>query len=525
MRGAALALALLAAPLAAQAPQALVQRGDSAAHGSRHRDAIAAYEQAIAADPALRVALLPRLGRQYLWMDRPGQAADLFSQYLSQHPDACETQLDLALAYSWSGKGGQAESAYRRAAELCPDRRAAAQLGMARVMRWSNRPAAAAAAYREVLGSGSVDDRAQAEIGLAYVALADGRPRQALARLDRLADAGVRDGAIHEGRVQAYADLGLRDRALAAADQARQTGFGSPGLDRLVAAVRRAGHANFAPRANGFEDRDGTRYRAGELPIAVPFGGSFEANLLFRASHLISEANEIDSREAQAALGGRIGPGVGIRVAGGLRQYDAVDFDPWEGEVNLAVTPSDMVRMDFAAARILVGDNAAALREHLTGDFVSAGMDARLGGGFAVAVSGDATRWSEDNTRYRARLSMRHRFAGTPLVTVEWPTVYQRYDEPFDFVFFSPRSYVETGPGISVWTRLDRYWSLSVYGRGGAQHETDGEWKSMGTGRLSIERELTHWGIGADVSWSNSNLSGSTGFQRTAVSLRITARP
>ena len=53
----------------------LVHAADIAAHDSKPYEAIAAYERAIVLDREVRLSVLPRLGRQYLWTDRPRQAA------------------------------------------------------------------------------------------------------------------------------------------------------------------------------------------------------------------------------------------------------------------------------------------------------------------------------------------------------------------------------------------------------------------------------------------------------------------
>jgi hypothetical protein len=117
-------------------------------------------------------------------------------------------------------------------------------------------------------------------------------------------------------------------------------------------------------------------------------------------------------------------------------------------------------------------------------------------------------------------------FEGVPMVTLEWPTTYQHYDEPFDFRFFSPEQYVETGPAVNVSKRVASKWYLSAYARGGALRESGSDWQPLGMGRASVERDVTsHWGVRLDGGWSNSNLAGSSGFQRTSLSLGVTVRP
>jgi hypothetical protein len=41
-----------------------------------------------------------------------------------------------------------------------------------------------------------------------------------------------------------------------------------------------------------------------------------------------------------------------------------------------------------------------------------------------------------------------------------------------------------------------------------------------------VERDIrSHWGIRFDAGWSNSNLAGSAGFQRTTAAVSLTIRP
>ncbi len=120
---------------------------------------------------------------------------------------------------------------------------------------------------------------------------------------------------------------------------------------------------------------------------------------------------------------------------------------------------------------------------------------------------------------------MVHRFEGVPRVTIEWPSLYMRYDRGFAFNLFSPRRYVETGPAINVYRRFARYWNAAAYVRVGLQEEEALGWKNLAVVRLSLERDLHDvWALGGTLSWSNSNLASSTGFRRTAGSLNLIRR-
>jgi len=504
----------------------LVQAGDRAAHESKPFAAIAAYERAIVLDRDLRLSLLPRLGRQYLWSDRPGQAAQLFTDYLAVYPGACETQLDLGLALSWANALDAALAAYDSVAAHCVHERGAARLGAARVSRWGNHFAEAERRYRAIQADGSDGDREQAAIGLAYVRLAQARPRAALALTDSMIAAGSDDRSLVEARVMALADLGALGTAVELVHAERAAGRSSASMDRLARAWEERARTSFTVGARGFRDHDGTSYRAAELASAAAPLALGVVRVAGRAAELRGDSAELRSREVEASLDFRPARAVALSARAGLRAYDEIGFSPWDGEVNVAWLPGDRHRMDVAAARVVIGDNVAAIQHQLIGTFGSVGVTERLTSGLSFALSADATRWSEDNTRLRLRATPRWSFEGVPIFTLEWPTTYQRYDAPFEFRFFSPEEYVETGPAVNVYKRVASVWYVSAYARGGALRETGGEWQPLGMGRASVERDVSsHWGVRLDGGWSNSNLAGSAGFQRTSLSLGVTIRP
>jgi hypothetical protein len=503
-----------------------VHAADVAAYRSKPDEAIAAYERAIVVDRDVRMSVLPRLGRQYLWTDRPKQAAQLFSEYLSTHPRACDTHLDLGLALSWANELDAARVAYDSVAANCVYERGAARLGAARVLRWSNHFTASERRYREIQADGSDLDREQAAIGIAYVRLAQGRPRAALALADSMIATGSTDRSLVEARVMALADLGSLGTAVDLVHAERSAGRGSASMDRLAQRWEDRARTSFALGARGFRDHDGTSYRAAEFASGTAPLTLGAVRVAGRGTELRGDGVMLRSREVETTLDLRPARAVAVSARAGLRGYDAIAFSPWDGEVNVTWLPGDRHRMDVAAARVVVSDNVAAVQNHLIGSFESIGATERLTSALSLALSADATRWSEDNTRLRLHVTPRWSFEGVPIVTLEWPTTYQHYDKPFDFRFFSPEEYLETGPAVSVSKRMAAKWYLSAYVRGGALRETGSDWQPLGMGRASVERDIaSHWGVRLDGGWSNSNLAGSAGFQRTSLSLGVTIRP
>ena len=504
----------------------LTRVGDIAGRESRHRDAIDAYERAIALDSTRRVGLLHRLGRQYLWSDQPRHAATLFTELLAKHPEACQAELDLGLAWSWANELDAARATYDDVATRCLYERGQARLGAARALRWDNQFTKAEKRYRQVLADGTDADREQAIIGLIYVRLAWAEPRRALALADSLVAAGSRDPSLAEARVMALADLGAFGEAMESARDARASGRGSASLDRLTNGYTERARPSFAAGVRGFRDRDGTSYRAADAGSAVAPLAVGTLRAAVRTAELRNDSVSLRSQEAEGSLELRPAAALAIIARGGARRYDFEEFTPWDGELDLVWLPGDRRRVDVAAARIIVSDNVAAVQEQLVGTFGSVGITERLSNRFSTALSVDATQWSEGNTRIRVRATPRLALEGVPVMTLEWPTIYQRYDEPFDFQLFSPAEYIETGPAFSVYQRVARVWYLSVYARGGALRETGQDWQPLGIARASVEREIrSHWGMRIEAGWSNSNLAGSTGFERATLTAGFSIRP
>ena len=504
----------------------LTRVGDIAGRESRHRDAIDAYERAIVLDSTRRVGLLHRLGRQYLWSDQPRHAATLFTELLAKHPEACQAELDLGLAWSWANELAAARATYDDVATRCLYERGQARLGAARALRWDNQFTKAERRYRQVLADGTDADREQAIIGLIYIRLARAEPRRALALADSLVAAGSRDPSLAEARVMALADLGAFGEAMESARDARATGRGSASLDRLTNGYSERARPSFAAGVRGFRDRDGTSYRAADAGSAVAPLAVGTLRAAVRTAELRNDSVSLRSQEVEGSLELRPAAALAIIARGGARRYDFEDFTPWDGELDLVWLPGDRRRVDVAAARILVSDNVAAVQEQLVGTFGSIGITERLTSRFSAALSVDATQWSEGNMRIRVRATPRLALEGVPVMTLEWPTIYQRYDEPFDFQLFSPPEYIETGPAFSVYQRVARVWYLSVYARGGALRETDQDWQPLGIARASVEREISsHWGMRIEAGWSNSNLAGSTGFERATLTAGFSIRP
>lgn len=514
---------LVPALLQAQGTEATVQAADSAAAEGRHRDAIQLYEQVIEADPSLTSILRPRLALQYLWDDQPRRSAALLERHLADHPHDCHGRQHYALALSWADRLGEALAEYRRVQTRCPALRTEARMGEARVLLWRNEVREAESIYAHLLEVGTPDERIQARIGLANAALASYEPRRARQLFRELYAAGVRAPGVYEGLAQAAQESGLPAEALEVVDEAEAAGIQTGAMERVREEIAFSQRPSLRLGTRSFRDADGTarHFVEGVAELGSSGGASLEAAL---GRSRLSGTGVVEGWHLRAAGSHR--PGADVSVTGSVATHRLEpEFQPLTADINVAWTPTDLRRVDISAARVTVLDNVAAIREGLTGIFLGLGLRQGITPWTAVSASADVTRWEAGNVRTRLRLSSDHRFSGVPMITAEWPTLYQTYSEPFGFAFFSPLRYWETGPAVDMYHRVQRVWHLNGYLRAGIQRETGRSWSPLGVARFSVERELRRrWGVRARLSWSNSNLATSTGFERTAATLVIARR-
>jgi tetratricopeptide (TPR) repeat protein len=100
-------------------PRALLVRGNNAREAGRYADAIASYERAIAADPALAEAH-NNLGVTYEKLDQPARAADSFARAAEHAPGRALFHENHGRALEASARPTEALAAYRRALERSP---------------------------------------------------------------------------------------------------------------------------------------------------------------------------------------------------------------------------------------------------------------------------------------------------------------------------------------------------------------------------------------------------------------------
>ena len=503
--------------------QSLINDGNVAAHNDDHAQAIVDYQEAIRRDPSVRDSLLFKLGQQYLWSGQSAPAARLLGEYVNKNPRECAPKTAYALALSWSNRLKEAQQTYHQIRSECPELDLDAALGEARILRWRDRNRSAAKIYQQVEQRGTPAQKNDAKLGLALAELAQDENRQARDDFRQLTSQTKPDPSAIEGMAVSDLHLGMPDNARRDLQIGVSQNINTPQLNAVSEHIDSLTSPAITPTFTFFRDADGTTYYGGELRGSFSLFRRTDGEAFAGSSDLDGAFGPISGRWSGAAVEHRFNETLDLRASGQANEFSEAEFNPFTGELDGILTPTDDTRIDVAAARILIWDNQPALLNHLIGTFESAGVDQRLTAADRVTLAFDATQWSEGNHRYRYRIDPAHTFEGIPRLTISLPVMYQTYDRGFSFGLFSPPAYIEVAPAAEVLFRKAHVWSFDFYGRLGAQKETYQPWKPLGTFRATVGRDLKgHWGMSATFAHSSSDVASSSGFSRTSVSLSLT---
>ena len=521
---AALFLLLSTTSLAQSADvQALINDGNASAHRDDHAEAISDYQKAIKLDPSVRDSLLFKLGQQYLWSGQSKPAADLLGEYVQKNPADCSGKSTYALALSWSNQLKQAQKQYQDIRANCPELSIDAALGEARVLRWRDHNQAAAKLYQQVEHDGTPAQQNDAKLGLALTKLAEDDNRGAREDFRQLTSQPNPDPSAIEGLAVSDLHLGMPDAAVNDIHLGTDHGIHTSQLNDLSDHIQTLTEPSITPTFVFFRDADGTTYYGGEARGSFGWFPRTHVETFFGSSDLDGRYGPINGLWAGAALERRFSETISLRAEGRYNDFRDANFNPFTGEVDAVITPTDKTRVDLAVARIMIWDNQSALLNHLIGTFESGGVDQRLTNFDRLTLAVDATQWSTDNLRMRYRASPAHTFQGSPHITISFPFLYQTYNQPFPFGLFSPPTYVELAPAGDISFRKAHVWSFDFYGRLGAQKETNQPWKPLGTFQARVQRDIKNkWGLVATFAHSSSNVASSSGFSRTSVTISFT---
>lgn len=357
--------ALVASPLAAQRTRAASRptaspaaAADAAYAAGDSARAVAEYERVLAANPSsgralYRLAMLRR--------DRPAVAEALLRRYVAVEPGDAWGHIAHGDALARLGRVDDALAAYAAATRLAPGERDVA-VGRARVLAGAGRLDAASEAYEGWLARRPLDADAWTE--LARVRRRSGQSREALRAAER--------------------SHALSTSARSAA---------------LVQSLRRAVAPAVEARALGSRDSDANARAGVQLTVALPEIGR-ERVSLFGGSRVVGREG-LETRVDELGLTGAWRPLATTRLEAqgavarrnGSERLNPVAPEPTGSAVTGRVranwrAPSDAVRLDLRAQRLLLDASPELASIGAVRDEVGGQLDLRLVGPLRVRGQG-----------------------------------------------------------------------------------------------------------------------------------------
>jgi len=470
---------LVAAPALAQAPADSARVLDPAAAwdhvstareaaGRDHHEAAArTYLEALANDARLVPTVADELAFQKLWREDAQKAIFYFHRYLARHPDQPnrEARKGLALAYSWSGRQGEAIALYRELVDEDPSD-AGARLGLGRSLIWDNR-----------LHEG-------ASVLLALEADADvqmGSRRAATHFLRTVLDEYDPTLNLRWNAVQDSDDLSIH----------RLTGKGRTHLSNVLLELQ-AGHAWYSrPDTAGI-----SAPRVG-LGVVAPLAANWQLHAYGWVDQLKGDG---DGAAAWADL-----------------DWTFVGADAW-----LTWLATNRLRLDVGAGRQAI-ESLQALGNELTMQLVSLSADWRLNRAWTMAAVGQQGDLSDDNRRRRANVRLLWRREGRVEVRLGPSFTYMEHTTAYPGGYWAPARVRNIAMEAMVVRRWDRL-VARVEGNLGLETEQDADTITVGSvsGHLGW-RLAPRWLLSLDGGHSRSRFASATGYNRTTASLGIRA--
>ena len=445
---------------------AAVARARKAAARDEHAPAAGAFIDGLNHDARLVGDVADELAFQKLWNEEQDKAVFYFRRYLARHGGAGgrDVRLGLALAYSWSGRQGEAAAVYRELLAANPADEEA-RLGLGRALIWDNRlhegyqVLLAVERHRPASGPErgasafllTVLDEYDPHAEVAWTVTRDSDELT----IDRL-DAVVRTNA---GRVLVEAGGGVAWLA--------QDGRPDITVPRLRAGVVAPLAARWTLHAYGWLDL----YRS-DGPLTA--GGE-----------------ELD----------RTRPGA----------------DAW-----LTWLPAARLRLDLGAGSHPVQTYEAIDRDvHYEPASLSA--DWRVTRRWTLSGSGETAWYSDGNRRRRgaARLSWRH--DGAWALTLGPAAYYMDYTTPYPGGYWAP----DWVRNASLTATVKRRWgrvAVGLDGSWGLEKEQGAEAITVGGAAAHVGWRLAPgWLVAVDASRSRSRLASDSGYERTVLGVRMRA--
>jgi hypothetical protein len=449
-----------------EAALAAVARAREAASRDEHAPSARAFIDGLNHDGRLVGDVADELAFQKLWNEEQDKAVFYFRRYLARHGGAAgrDVRLGLALAYSWSGRQGDAAAVYRGLLAENPDDEEA-RLGLGRALIWDNR-----------LHEG-------------YQVLLTAERRRPASGPQRSASAFL---------------LTVLDEYDPHAEIAWSVTRDSDELTvRRLGAVVRTNVRNILVEAGGGVAR---LTQDGRPDITVP---RMRAGVIAPlAPHWTLHAyGWLDRYRSDGPL----------TAGGGELDRARLGADAW-----LTWLPAPRMRLDLGAGSHPV-ETYDAIDRDVHYEPVSLSADWRWARRWTLSGSGEVASYSDGNRRSRASMRLSWRRDGAWTLTAGPVAYYMDYTTPYPGGYWAP----DWVRNASLAAAVKRHWgrvAVRLDGSWGLEMEQGAEAISVGGAAGHVGwRVATGWLLAADISHSRSRLASDSGYNRTALGVRVRA--
>lgn len=511
-----------AVPAAAQtAAGDLVAQAREAARTDRNAESARLFEQAITADPALRLELLREYADQLTYSDRAADAVPLYKELLAREDLAADDRVrllrSLALALSWSGRHHDAVAAYTQVlAANARDVDALVNRAKVQVWRQNYRSAqrdleqalaiepANAEAIRSLAESQSYSGRQREALTTLARLPADHRSAESLRLLARTQYWSGRPGAARESLAQVMA-VEPDDRAAAALGDEVELSL-RPQFEATVRHSDQSNDTSFT-QASAWQ----TVYPSEALTLSLGYDGFF-----FRSD----DGGTLDVHRPAVTLGYRpaldlqLNAQLGLTVEEELAKTDIFPtYNLWASYL-----PSDGLRIDAGINRSTLDNLRSGFLDIRTNTY-SLSADVGTDLGWKAIVRGTFTNFSDGNERIWGQAEIRRRVSWSPNVFLGARYTRFSFAEILDNGYFNPDSLQAIEATAQVWGRTGAFY-YDVRGAVGREDTRPGDPRFVysGEARLSYLVNARHQ-LELFVNSFSSRAGAPGGFSRTTTGL------
>lgn len=437
-----------------------------AAGQNRHRQAVAAYLEALASDARLVSAMGHELAYQKLWQENADQAVFYFRRYLARHPEQenREARRGLALACSWSGRQGEAVAQYRELVRQDPAD-GDARVGLGRTLIWNNQLTEGYAQLRGVEREFPRTEAARRQASGFLLTYLDGYTTP----LNLTASASWDSDHLDIWKYSATGAFTVAgDFLLLAMPQVAV--YSQPGQDRITAPRLGAGLVgplahNWAVHAYAWLD-------------------------LFRS---------------------------GAPVAGAAEK---LSWNRPGGDLWFTWLPAPHWRVDFGGNSAAV-ETYPALSRHLHYEQASLSADWRFAPRFSCGVAGNLAGYSDGNTKRRAAANLRWRHEGRLEIHLGPDLTIMDFSQPYPGGYWAPDLVRSAGGTLTLKTRAGRMTFLAN-GSLATEKETGSDAVTVGGASARIGWRFADGFLAAvEGGYSKSRLTTDSGYNRTFATVSL----